>query len=144
LSATASARSAQALDSAGTTTDDGAVAMDDEPEVEDVVDDHELLARVDDDRALLNKLVELFFEESPRVLAMVKQAAAAQDFAEVERAAHRLSGMLLNLAAHPASAAARALEASARRQDLAEAPALIGELERRVAAVSAHFSPPPR
>jgi two-component system sensor histidine kinase/response regulator len=117
---------------------------DDDEGVEDVVDDRELLARVDDDRELLDKLVELFVEESPRVLAAVARAAAAQDFPELERTAHRMAGMLLNLAAHPASAAARSLELSARRKDPAGVPALVVQLERHVAAVSAHFSPPSR
>jgi HPt (histidine-containing phosphotransfer) domain-containing protein len=132
------------LDSADAPTDDGAVVKDDDVEVEDVVDDRELLARVDDDRGLLEKLIALFFEEAPRVLAEVKRAVAAQDFPEVERAAHRMAGMLLNLAAHPASAAARSLELSARRQDLTDATTLVSQLERGVAAVSAHFTPPPR
>jgi HPt (histidine-containing phosphotransfer) domain-containing protein len=134
----------QALDSAGPTADDGAVVKDDDDGVEDVVDQRELLARVDDDRGLLDKLVELFLEESPRVLAAVARAATAQDFPELERTAHRMAGMLLNLAAHPASAAARSLERSARRKDPADVPALVVELERQVAAVAAHFSPPSR
>jgi HPt (histidine-containing phosphotransfer) domain-containing protein len=127
----------------GPTTDDGAVKDDDEV-AESEVDDHELLARVDDDRGLLDKLVQLFLEEAPRVMISIEQAVAAGDASALEQGAHRLSGMLLNLAAHPASAAARLIEASARRRELAEIPAMIADLKIHLAAVSEHFSPPAR
>jgi len=73
-------------------------------------DQRELLARVDNDRELLHDLLTIFKEEFPRYLQALRVAVDASDGKLVAVAAHALKGMLLNLAAGQAAAAAGRLE----------------------------------
>ncbi len=98
-----------------------------------LVDENELLERVDGDRELLLDLVELFFSDLPQRLRAAEAAVASSDAAEVERIAHGLAGAIGNLAAHRALARALAREArAAAREQAALAPAL-DELRRELA-----------
>jgi two-component system, sensor histidine kinase and response regulator len=73
--------------------------------------DHgELLARVGNDRELLHDLLTIFKEEFPRHLQALREAVDSGDGKLVAAAAHTLKGMLLNLAAGQAAAAAGRLE----------------------------------
>ncbi len=73
--------------------------------------DHgELLARVDNDRELLHDLLTIFKEEFPRHLQALREAVDSGDGKRVAVAAHGLKGMLLNVAAGQAAAAAGRLE----------------------------------
>jgi HPt (histidine-containing phosphotransfer) domain-containing protein len=88
------------------------------PPPSDPFDRAELLRRADGDSGLLSELVALFLAELPSAVSVLERAVEAQDAVAVARAAHSLKGALLNLAAHPASALARDLEESSRRNDL--------------------------
>ena len=73
--------------------------------------DHgELLARVGNDRELLHDLLTIFKDEFPRHLQALREAVISGDGKFVAVAAHTLKGMLLNLAAGQAAAAAGRLE----------------------------------
>ena len=62
--------------------------------------DHgELLARVDNDRELLQDLLTIFKEEFPRHLQALHEAVDSGDGKLVAIAAHTMKGMLLNMAA---------------------------------------------
>ena len=69
-----------------------------------------MLGRVENDRELLGELVEIFRGDLPRYLAELEQAVQAGDAQAVARTAHTLKGMLSNLAAVQAAAAAAELE----------------------------------
>ncbi len=102
------------------------------PEADDptrIFDRVKLLERVDGDHELLVQLVELFEADGLALLEAAKAAAAAGDVGGVERAAHSLVGMLLNLSAPTAAERARSVETLARRKDLVRAAAGIGGLE---------------
>jgi chemotaxis protein histidine kinase CheA len=81
---------------------------DDSPEL--VLNFPELLARVDNDRDLLRELLELFKEESSNLLGSLKQAVSHEDMERVQMTGHTLRGMLANLSATRAAAAASRLE----------------------------------
>jgi two-component system sensor histidine kinase/response regulator len=70
----------------------------------------ELLARVDNDRELLRELLDIFKEDTPRHLETLRDAVARGDAAKVASEAHALRGMLSNLSAKKAAAAAGTLE----------------------------------
>jgi HPt (histidine-containing phosphotransfer) domain-containing protein len=70
----------------------------------------ELLARVGNDRELLHDLLTIFKEEFPRYLQALREAVHSGDGKLVAAAAHGLKGMLLNMAAGQAAAAAGRLE----------------------------------
>jgi chemotaxis protein histidine kinase CheA len=81
---------------------------DDSPEL--VLNFPELLARVDNDRDLLRELLQLFKEESSNLLGSLKQAVSHEDMERVQMTGHTLRGMLANLSATRAAAAASRLE----------------------------------
>jgi two-component system, sensor histidine kinase and response regulator len=77
-------------------------------------DQGELLARVDNDRELLNELLMIFKEEFPRHLQALREAVVSGNADRVVAAAHALKGMLLNLAANHAAASVGRLEQMGR------------------------------
>jgi two-component system, sensor histidine kinase and response regulator len=88
------------------------------------IDLQDLLKRVENDRELLREMVELFRTDFPRCLEELRTAVKQGTGEEVSRAAHALKGMLANLAATRAAAAAANLEQLAkkgRKQELAAA-----------------------
>jgi CheY-like chemotaxis protein/HPt (histidine-containing phosphotransfer) domain-containing protein len=100
----------------------------------------ELLARVENDWDLLREIGEIFREDFPKYEAKLIDAAAGKDLAGATEAAHALKGMLANLSAAGAAAAASQLEQAARdgrEADLAgalekfklETEGLLGELD---------------
>ena len=77
--------------------------------------DHEILAEL---RAVLggelDKLIALFLEDTPLLLARLEAAALAPDFHELRAAAHSLKSSSANLGAMALSAAAKRVELGAR------------------------------
>jgi len=77
--------------------------------------DHEILAEL---RAVLggelDKLIALFLEDTPLLLARLEAAALAPDFHELREAAHSLKSSSANLGAMSLSAAAKRVELGAR------------------------------
>jgi two-component system sensor histidine kinase/response regulator len=92
------------------------------------------LERVDGDEALLSDLAMLFCQESPRMLAAVREAVSAHDGERLQRAAHSLKGSVATFAAPDAFEAVLHLERIGRSGDLADAEkayaALTIEIER--------------
>jgi len=82
-----------------------------------IFDHEELLARVENDRELLRDLLTIFKEEFPLQLRALREAVEAKDADRVAAAAHTLRGMLSNLAASQAAAAAARLEQMGRNKE---------------------------
>jgi len=97
-----------------------------------VMDRNLALARVDGDQALLADLAKLFCEESPKMLAAVKEALSAKDAERLQRAAHSLKGAVSTLAAQKAFDAALRLERLGRAGDLGEADKAYAALESQI------------
>jgi two-component system, sensor histidine kinase and response regulator len=91
---------------------------DDSPDL--VLNFPELLARVDNDRDLLCELLGLFKEESSDLLGSLKQAVSREDMERVQVTGHTLRGMLANLSATRAAAAASRLEEVGRGREKSE------------------------
>lgn len=77
------------------------------------------LARAGGDEELLKETAEIFVDESPRLLADVREAVARRDGGALERSAHRLRGSAGNFDAWGAFNAAKRLEALGRAADFA-------------------------
>lgn len=77
----------------------------------------ELLTRVDNDREILRELIGMSKVEIPRYLGVLRQAVAQADVKNIEQLGHTLKGMLSNLAARRAAAAAGRLEQLGRSGD---------------------------
>ncbi len=91
-----------------------------------------VLARVDNDLQLLADLTKLFLDESPRLLAAVREAVERQEAGTLERAAHTLKSAVGNFGARAAFHAAWALEKMARQGDLSHAPDAYQILAREI------------
>jgi two-component system sensor histidine kinase/response regulator len=87
------------------------------------------LVRLGDDRGLLKKLVEFFFEDAPQLMEQLEAGVAAGNAANVERAAHSLKGLAGNFNALPAVDAALRLEEIGGCGDLSHAKTALTELQ---------------
>jgi two-component system, sensor histidine kinase and response regulator len=89
----------------------------------------ELLARVDNDRELLLDLLSIFKSDFPGTLQSLKTAVAAGDLKSIRSLSHTLKGMLANLAAVRAAAAAANLEILASKGEQAALPGALEAFE---------------
>jgi PAS domain S-box-containing protein len=88
------------------------------------------------DMDLLEELAGLFFLESPRLAAKMRQAIDLQDAKALQHLAHSLRGSVGNFAADPAFNAALRLELIAGAGDLSQAWQAFEDLERELARLS--------
>ncbi|MBN9519798.1 response regulator, partial [bacterium] len=102
-----------------------------------VFDRQAALARVEGDRALLRKMVELFTRQSVKLLGEIRGTAERGDGPALERAAHKLKGSLGNFGAHTAVAVGSRLEVMGRGGDLTGSLAACAELEAAVVSLGA-------
>ena len=107
----------------------------------DSADYREVMTRLEeigltDEPALFAETVELFLTDSLAVLDQLKSAFAAGNVLALERAAHRLKGSSLNMGVVSMAQPAKALEDEARRNGFANAPEMIGLLDRELPRIA--------
>ncbi len=90
------------------------------------------LEAVNNDRPTLQSVIDAYLEESPQLVAQIRQAIAQEDAATLERAAHTLKGSLRFFGAQAVSELALQLERAGRNGDLNAAPDLFAQLETRI------------
>ena len=96
-----------------------------------------ILQQVDGDTAAARKLLSLFFETTPPLLAELRAALAAGDAERLARAAHTLKGSVTLLGDAPSREATLNLELAARSPLLKGANRSLARLEMRVAELTA-------
>jgi CheY-like chemotaxis protein len=111
----------------GTAEPDGPDAESESP-----IDADLALARVDGDRGFLCEMAALFLDESPRLLAQIRQAVEARDSASLIAPAHSLKNWTGNFVAPAAADAVTALEALGRAGALATSGTALARLEREI------------
>ena len=89
----------------------------------------DFLAGLGDDVTLARKLVDIFLEESPRLLDRVRTSVAGGDAETLTRAAHALKGTISNFPAGEARSVAARMEEHGAAGDLAAARELLPSLE---------------
>ena len=123
-----------AIESLVGTSAEAETSAETEQHTDEVFDRDATLARVDGDLEFLMELVELFLEDSPKLLSRIRDAVARGDSKALERAAHTLKGSVGNFDAKATFEAALKLENMGRNEDLSNAEeaysALEEELER--------------
>jgi two-component system sensor histidine kinase/response regulator len=92
----------------------------------------ELLDHLEGDEELLQKLIELFNENTPKILEAIRDALTQRDPAGLERAAHKLLSSLGPFRAKAAHDLALRLEEQGRLKDLTEVEERFANLEREI------------
>lgn len=87
---------------------------------------------VEQDLSLLSELVRLFSDEYPQMLLDIEQAVTQKDAISLSRAAHKLKGALLQLAAPKAASLAADLENCAHCVSLTNLEGLVNQLRGEV------------
>ena len=95
----------------------------------------ELLNRLEGDMELLGKMVELFFEDYPRYLAVLEEALEQGDAEAVRRATHGFKGPVATLSLTRALDLVLHLENMGRSGDLESAEAVCQELREEIEQV---------
>ncbi len=90
------------------------------------------LDRVEGNKELLQEIIELFFDEIPKLLSAIHESLVRRDAKALERAAHTLKGAMGNLSAKEAFTAARRLEMLGRGGDLTNVEDVYAELEEAI------------
>jgi PAS domain S-box-containing protein len=94
-----------------------------------------LLDQLDDDEALLHRMIELFNENTPLLLDDIRGAIARQSGSDLARSAHALLSSLGVFGAGKASLLTRKLEALGLQNDLSPAADVFSELEHEAARI---------
>jgi HPt (histidine-containing phosphotransfer) domain-containing protein len=81
------------------------------------------------EESILGKLIDVFVENTPRVLADARKALAAGMSPQVERAAHTLKGSCSNFGAERMRAACERLERTAGNGRRENSAAMLKEIE---------------
>jgi CheY-like chemotaxis protein len=98
----------------------------------DAIDLEALLERVENDTTLLEEMIQLYMESSPRLMSDIESGVQRRDAASIQRAAHTLKGALQNLSAGPSAALAKQMENAGRLEDLNAADQSLNELKREL------------
>ncbi len=99
----------------------------------------DLIARMENDRALVCDLLQIFKDEFPRELRSLQEAVACGDMKTVKRLGHTLKGMLLMLTFGRAAHAARQIEALGEQGTLERIPELLAGLEHEAGLAAAEL-----
>jgi two-component system, sensor histidine kinase and response regulator len=94
------------------------------------------LERLDGDEKLLDEVIQIFLEETPKLLADLERGLAEGNPEQVERTAHTLKGELGYLGLSAASEKAKDLEQMGRRAELQTAPEVVSALQREITAAA--------
>ncbi|HVC92344.1 MAG TPA: Hpt domain-containing protein [Pirellulales bacterium] len=101
-----------------------------------IVDLDTALQRMGGNEELLGTLVQFYFEDSPGLLARVREGVARRDAAAVRLASHTLIGLSSNFGAELAAAAARRLEEFAIAADWSQIATAAATLEHEISRVT--------
>jgi len=96
-----------------------------------------LLEDLDDDEALMRRMITLFNENTPRILDDIRRSVARRDSAGLAFAAHSLLSCLGIFGAHEACRLTRQLEAQAHHKDYEHTDRTFAALERGIADIHA-------
>ena len=96
----------------------------------EVLDEAQLMDRVDGDVEFLEETVTMLDEDGPELLVQIQAAVSARDAAALVKPAHALKGMVANFCAPRAEAAARELERMGREEQLADVDAAAERAQR--------------
>ena len=104
-----------------------------------VLDREALLERVAGDVDLLRELVDLFMDDSLRLVDRISKAVMRKDADDLEKAAHGLKGSVPNFGAKTVADIAQVSETMGRNRDITKAQNVVAELEKQIEALRAEL-----
>ena len=119
------------------TTEAPSTPATDAPFSDAVFDPVRILDRVEGDRKLLWRMIDLFFTQADKLIPVIRSASESGDGKGVERAAHKLKGSMGSFGDRRAFEAAQRLEIIGRNGDLLLAEQALASLEVEVARLQA-------
>jgi PAS domain S-box-containing protein len=99
-----------------------------------------LLSTFGSDETAARRLISLFLETTPLLLAEMRHALTAGDAELLRRTAHTLKGSFWELGYQQAAERARELEEKARRRDLVNVDSIVGEIESLFVSMQTELS----
>ena len=106
------------------------MTLDQQTSSQSVCDLDSALHAVDDDRALLSRMIHLFIMQSPNLLQEIRAAVECRDGVALWRAAHTLRGSVCNFGAHRANDGAARLEQIGRDRNWSAAAEAHEDLQK--------------
>jgi CheY-like chemotaxis protein/HPt (histidine-containing phosphotransfer) domain-containing protein len=100
--------------------------------IEDVIDWHEALNRMDGDAEVLDQLLRIFLIDSTNMMRRLEDARESGEAAQLERAAHGLKGASGTISARHVEVLARNVEELARAGRMNEARDVFDDLRREM------------
>ena len=97
------------------------------------MDSEGLLARMDGDKKLLRRMIELFVADCPKMMTRIRRALRKQDWEALRSAAHAMKGAAGNFSTDGVFRAAREMEEMARQSDRQGALSGLASLEEHLA-----------
>ena len=94
------------------------------------IDRASLLERVEGDQELLTEIVQLFQQDAPEILIVIREALQRGDLEVLERSAHSLKGAAGNLSAKAMAAVSQQLEKDAKSGDAEAMKKSFADVER--------------
>ncbi len=99
------------------------------------------MALADGDPDLRNQLIELFVEESPRLLARVRTAIDGHDSRQLERTAHALKGSMMTFLAVAGTGPASRLERLGHKQEWSGVEEAFAALQQELGQLHSALTP---
>ena len=99
------------------------------------------MKRLTGDMDLFRDFIGYFDEDSPKLLATLREAITDGEASIVQRAAHSLKGLAANFGAEACVSAAHELEACGKNHDLANTSELLRGLEEEVQRLGTALKP---
>ena len=106
----------------------------------EVLDIKEFLERIQNDKALLWELLDIFVEDFRQKTGQLHEALRSNDAIQVRKLAHALKGSSANISAHQLSSVLLELEKMGKNNTLTGADKLLADMEKKFEALLARIS----
>ena len=98
---------------------------------QDIIDLPEVLERVQNDRELLAELIDIFLEDCPAKISMIKQAVLKKDFSQLRDTSHSMKGASGNISAKRLHTTFLQIEQLAKNDSLEGIEAFLKDLDKQ-------------
>ena len=108
-------------------------------EAGEVLDMETVESRIEISEGLLGDLLETYYQETPRQIAMIKQYTASKNYPKLHEASHKLKGMSANLGAQWMHQSCIAIEAQIHSEQPQNLPLMVQQLEESYTQTQKEF-----